>query len=276
MQLNQSRPINEKYAIIDTQLLGKGSTGNVYLGFLLASPTVRVAIKAIDLRDVDNEVTRYLLSCEIAALSNLGKLEHSAHENVVRLLDVVLQDNYIYLVTELLEGGTLSEYLKRTPGGLPEDEAIFIFRQILEGYMQIRSKAVVHRDLKPDNVLFKTKPEVSKRVAIIDFGYCEMAEVPNKPQMFYNVGSPKYMAPEAYVDNVYSEKSDMWALGVIFYEMLVGRTCDHGLKMEMYLDMIRKNGIPLPNTLSSFAKHVLTRMLAYSHKTRADCIQVLK
>lgn len=53
-------------------------------------------------------MTRYLLSCEIAALSNLGKAENSAHENVVRLLDVVIQESYIYLVTELLEGGTLS------------------------------------------------------------------------------------------------------------------------------------------------------------------------
>jgi serine/threonine protein kinase len=134
----------------------------------------------------------------------------------------------------------------------------------------------VHRDLKPDNVLFKTRPEVSKRIAVIDFGYCEMAEVPNKPQMFYNVGSPKYMAPEAYVDNLYSEKSDMWALGVILYEMLVGRTCDQGLKMEVYLEMIRKGGIPLPAHLSPFAKHILTKMLAYSHQARSDCLQVLK
>lgn len=54
--------------------MGKGSTGNVYLGFLLSAPQVKVAIKAINLREIDNEVTRYLLSCEIAALSNLGKI----------------------------------------------------------------------------------------------------------------------------------------------------------------------------------------------------------
>lgn len=94
--------------------------------------------------------------------------------------------------------------------------------------------------------------------------------------MFYNVGSPKYMAPEAYVDNLYSEKSDMWALGVIFYEMLVGKTCDQGLKMEAYLDMIRKNGIPLPANLSPFAKHVLSKMLTFSHQNRSDCLQILK
>lgn len=63
MQLQQSRAISDKYAIVDSQLLGKGSTGNVYLGFLLATPQARVAIKAINLREIDNEVTRYLLSC---------------------------------------------------------------------------------------------------------------------------------------------------------------------------------------------------------------------
>jgi serine/threonine protein kinase len=62
-----------------------------------------------------------------------------------------------------------------------------------------------------------------------------MAEVANKPQGYYNVGSPKYMAPEAYEDNIYSEKSDIWALGVILYEMSVGKTCDEGHSMESYL-----------------------------------------
>ncbi len=63
MQLQQSRPINEKYAIIDSQLLGKGSTGNVYLGFLINTPQIKLAVKAINLKEIDNEVTRYLLSC---------------------------------------------------------------------------------------------------------------------------------------------------------------------------------------------------------------------
>ncbi len=78
---------------------------------------------------------------------------------------------------------------------MPELDALCIFRQLLDAYVHIKNKQIVHRDLKPDNVLFKSNPEVSKKVAIIDFGYCQMEEVPNKPQMFYNVGSPKYMSP---------------------------------------------------------------------------------
>jgi serine/threonine protein kinase len=117
---------------------------------------------------------------------------------VIKLLDIVIQDHFIYLVMELLEGGTLAEYIRRHPNGLSQDDSLLIFRQILEGYRHIRTKRIIHRDLKPDNILFRARPEAGLKVAIIDFGYCEMEEVPNKPQVFYNVGSPKYMAPEAY------------------------------------------------------------------------------
>jgi len=58
-----SRPINQHFAIIDAQILGKGSTGNVHLGFELTNPNRKVAIKAIDLKNIDNEVTKYLLAC---------------------------------------------------------------------------------------------------------------------------------------------------------------------------------------------------------------------
>lgn len=70
--------------------------------------------------------------------------------------------------------------------------------------MHISRNKIIHRDLKPDNMLFKQKTSESKEIVIIDFGYCEIEEVKNKPQMYYNVGSPKYMAPEAYKDCQYS------------------------------------------------------------------------
>ena len=59
----------------------------------------------------------------------------------------------------------------------------------------MRGKGIVHRDLKPDNIMFRFKPEEKKQVALIDFGYCEMETVGNRPNRIYNVGSPKYMAP---------------------------------------------------------------------------------
>ena len=83
---------------------------------------------------------------------------------------------------------------------------------------------IVHRDLKPSNIMVCE----DKSIKIIDFGYCEIDRAKNKPKMHYNVGSPRYMSPEAYKHSLYSEKSDIWGIGMIFYEMLTGRTPDKG------------------------------------------------
>ena len=98
----QFRRINEHFSICDQNMLGKGSTGNVYLGIHNQNHSHKVAIKSIDLSTINNEVTKYLLSCEIAALSNLGKLQNTGHQNIVRLLDIIIDRNHLYLVMELL------------------------------------------------------------------------------------------------------------------------------------------------------------------------------
>ena len=125
------RKISESYSVCEHKLLGKGSTGDVFLGFHNEWPEQKVAIKSIDLSTIDNEVTKYLLSCEVAALSNLGKKEQDRHENIVKLLDITIDHNHLYMVMELLEGGTLAEYIKKHPNGLSEDEALHIFHQII-------------------------------------------------------------------------------------------------------------------------------------------------
>lgn len=87
----------------------------------------------------------------------------------------------------------------------------------------------IHRDLKTANILLRANNDP----VIIDFGYCEMI-MGKKPMIQYNVGSPSYMSPEAYNKNRYSEKSDIWALGIIFYEMLTGKTPEAGLDIKEF------------------------------------------
>lgn len=164
--------ISQKLAIVEEKLLGRGSTGNVYLGYEIHPPHRQLAVKAVDLKKIDNEVTKYLLGCEITALTELSRLQLPGHENVVKLHDVVPQGDHIYIVTELLEGDTLTEYLRSHPNGLAEEESLHLLRQMLEGYLNIANKNIIHRDIKPDNVLFRRKNDPSKSIAIIDFGYC--------------------------------------------------------------------------------------------------------
>jgi serine/threonine protein kinase len=90
-------------------------------------------------------------------------------------------------------------------------------QQIVKGYLSIYRRKIIHRDLKPMNIFLK-----GKELKIADFGFAALEEVVREP-CTYNVGSPLYMPPEALLHNRYSYKSDIWALGVIYYEMLFGR-----------------------------------------------------
>lgn len=83
---------------------------------------------------------------------------------------------------------------------MSEEEGLAIFRGIVEGYAGIRNYGIVHRDLKPANILFSENNEP----VICDFGYCEVGGYMQKPKMYYNVGSPAYMAPETLLRNLYS------------------------------------------------------------------------
>jgi serine/threonine protein kinase len=101
---------------------------------------------------------------------------------------------------------------------LPEGDAIPLMNQIINGYNNMQSRGIIHRDLKPANIFLK-----SSEVKIADFGFA-MKQSDCKKYSSYNVGSPVYMPPEALNENKYSFKSDIWALGVIYYEMLTGKT----------------------------------------------------
>jgi serine/threonine-protein kinase ULK/ATG1 len=91
-------------------------------------------------------------------------------------------------------------------------------KQIVDGYSEISSNRIIHRDLKPANILLK-----NHKIKIADFGFA-MKSSDSKKYSSYNVGSPIYMPPEALNENKYSFKSDVWAIGVIYYELLTGRT----------------------------------------------------
>ena len=102
--------------------------------------------------------------------------------------------------------------------GLPESEAIEFLKQIVSGYIDIFSQRIIHRDLKPANIFLK-----DGKIKIGDFGFA-MKHSESKKFSSYNVGSPIYMPPEALNENKYTYKSDIWAIGIIFYELLTGRT----------------------------------------------------
>lgn len=186
-------------------LIGKGSTGNVYLGHCLDPHPHQVAIKRIPLEEINNEVVSYLLQCELEALKATSQIQNSS---IVRLEEIIVADNHCHIAMELLSGGTLKDYLGKFKR-LEEERATHIIKNILEGYKILKSNHIVHRDLKPDNIIFASLNNQNHsngheplEPKIIDFGYCEIDKLAHlKPKMFYNVGSPRYMSPEAYTGN---------------------------------------------------------------------------
>ena len=135
--------------------------------------------------------------------------------HVLTLHEVYTTKNNTYIITELCESD-LSRKIKK---GLSEPEVFTYMNQFLLGYHQIHEQQLIHRDLKPANLLLTH----NNSLKIADFGFGIKAQEVLKPSK-YNVGSPLYMAPESLKRNEYSFKTDIWAIGVIFFEMLTGDT----------------------------------------------------
>ncbi len=174
-----------------------------------------MAVKAISLDALKSKRLEALVFEEIRILQMMD------HPNVLRLREALLSDRNCYIVTELCPGGNLEERVKR--GQMGNAEVAGVMLQLLEGLRYLRAVSVVHRDLKTANIFLS-----NGAVKIADFGLAKLYKYFGAyfRERFHDmdVGSPPYMAPEALLLNYYGEKTDVWALGVVLYEMTHGHT----------------------------------------------------
>jgi DNA helicase-2/ATP-dependent DNA helicase PcrA len=139
-----------------------------------------------------------------------------SHPNIVRFYNIDFIENKFVLVMEYVEGNNLRDII--TEGGIDLKRAILIFNQISDALAYAHGCKVLHRDLKPENILIsKTKKEESMKIT--DFGLAKFIRADSISAS--SAGTPIYMAPESWAGS-YSEKSDIWSLCVILYEMLTG------------------------------------------------------
>ena len=193
--------------------LGRGAIGTVYRAL---DPLIEreVAVKALNPNlpeDVAGEVrTRFLREAKSA-----GRLNHP---NIVAIYDVGEQDGVAYIAMEVLEGRTLQDML-RDPKRLPLETSAELAAQVAEGLDHAHNFAIVHRDVKPANIVVSP----SGRAKLTDFGvaYMPSSSITNAGQA---LGSPKYMSPEQVLGLPIDPRSDIFSLGVVFYEMLARRT----------------------------------------------------
>lgn len=143
-----------------------------------------------------------------------------SHHNIVSIYDVGVEDEDIhYIVMEYVEGTTLKEYINQY-GPLPVEEAIYITRQIAEALDHAHQNHIIHRDIKPHNILIGKR---SRKIKVTDFGIARAVTSATITQTGSVIGSVHYFSPEQARGGITGEKSDLYSLGVVLYEMLTGQ-----------------------------------------------------
>lgn len=196
-------------------LLGRGAMADVYQALDLET-SAYVAVK----------ILRRALTGDPAALQRFtreGEVQaRLRHRNIATLLATgVTEHDEPYLVVELLRGKTLRDVLKHE-GRVDARRATSYTWQALRGLGAVHAAGVLHRDLKPANIMLEPSPGPVERVVLIDFGFASFEGSPRLTAQGTVVGSLRYIAPERLRGEPIDLRSDLYAMGVILYELLVG------------------------------------------------------
>ena len=207
------RKLDGRYEVLER--LGAGGAGVVYRGRQIHLGRF-VAIKVLHQHTASSTEWRRRFQREAIALSVL------AHPNVVPVTDFGVDDGVPFLVMELLEGQTLAALIKEGP--LPLWRALEIARQTLRVLAFSHIKGVVHHDLKPNNVFLQELPDQADHVRLLDFGMAKFVGAPAElTRAGVRIGTPAYMSPEQLKGAPTDETTDVYAAGLMLFELLAGR-----------------------------------------------------
>ena len=200
--------LGERYRIIDT--LGEGGMANVYLAEdIILQRKVAVKILRLDLQNEPQTQARF--QREALATSELS------HPNIVSVLDVGTDHGLPYMVMEYVDGPDLKEYIRQN-APLDLHEVIRIMDQILSAVALAHKHNVIHRDLKPQNILMDKRGNIK----IADFGIAVALNQSSVTQTNSVMGSVHYMSPEQTRGGLVTKQSDIYSLGIILYELITG------------------------------------------------------
>src|SRR5712692_422435 len=202
-----------RYEIL--QLIGRGGMGAVY--------------KARD-TDLDRIVALKLIRSEFAKNPQILRrfkqelilARQVTHKNVIRIFDLGQSDGIKFITMDFVEGQDLRQLLLKNGKFAPE-QAARIMLQICRALEAAHAEGVIHRDLKPQNIML----DASGRVYVMDFGIARSVDLPGMTQTGALIGTPEYMSPEQGRGETLTERSDIFSLGIIFYELLTGKSPYH-------------------------------------------------
>ncbi|XP_068668773.1 serine/threonine-protein kinase ATG1b-like [Aristolochia californica] len=209
--------------------IGSGSFSTVWHGRHRVHGT-EVAVKEIVMERLNTKLQDCLVS-EIVILKKIN------HPNIIRLHDIIETTGRIHLVLEYCRGGDLSVYIQRH-GSVPETTAKYFMQQLAAGLQVLRENNLIHRDLKPQNLLLLTNDNHSV-LKIADFGFARSLQPRGLAETL--CGSPLYMAPEIMQLQKYDAKADLWSVGAILFQLVTGKTPFTGNNQIQLLQNILKS-----------------------------------
>lgn len=228
-----------------------------------------VALKLIHTRLASDEDTRLRFEREVETLRKIR------HPNVVALLDFgIRRGGMPFLALEFLRGRSLLHELAREKR-LPLPRARAIAHQVLSGLTGAHAAGVIHRDLKPGNVVLVPDSRGGERAVLVDFGLVALAGAPGITQQGNVVGSPSYIAPERLRGEGFDERSDLYAVGVMLFEMITGQRPFGGASPDETIILTLTTHPPYPSEvapevgLSQELEDVIMRALDKSPQGRA-------
>lgn len=233
--------------------IGEGSFSEVFKGFHQDTKRV-VAIKSLRVNK-KNKLNR--IKFEINIMQNLD------HPNIVKLYEIVEEDdNKIHLVMEYCSGGTLEKFIENNEI-LNESQVHYYLKDLSQGLKYLRTKNILHRDLKPHNLLISE----DNKLKISDFGLS--TELENDKMTDTLCGSPLYMAPEIITNNVYGVKSDLWSVGVIMYQLIYGKHPYQFKNIYELIQEINTKEIEFPcNQVSANCLNLMKKLLIVNTNQR--------
>ena len=279
--------------IIDNYILekslGKGAFGEVFLALMKGDSSKKFAAKKLERTEIEKSEAMKYLKNEILILKKLN------HPNIVKYETIKKTKKHFYLIMEFCNGGELSKALEKYQQkyGKPFSQEIVqhLMRQIIDAFKYIHSQHIIHRDIKLDNVLLNFETEKDKEdlnmmkatVKIIDFGFACFVK---SGLLYSTLGSPINMDPiilkklNASTKKArqlgYDQKADVWSLGTICYEMLIGRSAFDSEDMDELVEKIEEGEYKIPTNLSKEMISFINGMLQYESQKRLTCEELAK
>ncbi|XP_073903009.1 aurora kinase B isoform X2 [Castor canadensis] len=240
--------------------LGKGKFGNVYLAREKKSHFI-VALKVLFKSQIEKEGVEHQLRREIEIQA------HLQHPNILRLYNYFYDRRRIYLILEYAPRGELYKELQKSRT-FDEQRTATIMEELSDALIYCHGKKVIHRDIKPENLLLGLQGELK----IADFGWSVHAPSLRRKTM---CGTLDYLPPEMIEGRMHNEKVDLWCIGVLCYELLVGNPPFESASHNETYRRIVKVDLKFPPSVSQGAQDLISKLLKHNPSERLPLAQVL-